>query len=74
MAKNKPETTSNDGGFAFNVYDLIDLAGLAARLQDTKDPLSQYLVGRFRPETLKALDDFDRLRRGIRRCRNGVAR
>ena len=53
-----PEGVKEEG-FSFNKNDLLDLAGMAARFQDPKDPLSRYLAKRFRPETTKALESFD---------------
>lgn len=43
----------------FRADDLKDPAGLAAKLRDAKDPLSQYLRGRLYPETQHQLEQYD---------------
>ena len=63
MSDTKPQTTGAEEGFKFNTGDILDLASMVAKLRDTKDPLSQYLAGRFKPETTKALESFDGSRR-----------
>ena len=55
MSDTKQQTTGAEVGFEFPTGDILDLAGMVAKLRDAKDPLSQYLVGRFRPESTKAL-------------------
>ena len=69
MEGDKPETTADERRFKFHIGDILDPAGMVTKLQDAQDPLSQYLVGRFRPETRKVLDDFD----GSREASDAVA-
>ena len=59
MSDTNQQTTGAEQGFKFHRGDILDVVGMAATLSDTKDPLSRYLVGRFRPETTKALESFD---------------
>ena len=39
--------------------DLLDPTALVRRLQDERDPISRHLATRFRPETLKLVNDHD---------------
>ena len=63
MSDTKQQTTGAEGGFEFVTGDILDATAMVAKLRDPKDPLSRYLVGRFRPEATKALESFDGSRR-----------
>lgn len=47
------------GSLLFRVSDLKDPTGLAIKLRDAQDPLSQYLRGQFSTNTQQLLDEYD---------------
>ena len=57
--KKKELAVSENAGFAFVEGDFTDLPGVVARLRGARDPVSQYLYGRCRPETRDMLVKFD---------------
>ena len=59
MDDKKKQTKSERSAPTVLPGDTLDLAGLAGKLRDPKDPFSRYLHGRLQPDTRKMLDAFD---------------